>query len=127
MLLIPRGIILGWNTNVVLSNVFSINSSLFTKVFCKSLGFFLSIINVYGSYDGCHNFWDSLFSSQSVKYDSLVIGGDMNLTLNYIEVWGHSVMSDRLVDFFQYHFEASRWVNIEPIKLRPTWNKNISS
>lgn len=36
-------------------------------------------------------------------------------------------MSDRLVDFFQYHFEASRWVNIEPIKLRPTWNKNISS
>jgi hypothetical protein len=90
------------------------------------LGFSLSILNVYGSYEGSHNFWDSLFSSQSIKYDSLVIDGDMNLTLNYREVWGDSVRSDRLVDFFQSHFEASRWVDIEPIKLRPTWNNNRS-
>jgi hypothetical protein len=42
------GIILGWNINIVLSNVFSINLGLFTKVFYKSLGFSLSILNVYG-------------------------------------------------------------------------------
>jgi hypothetical protein len=60
---LSRGIITGWNSNAMLSNVFSIKSGLFTEVFCKILGFSLSIINVYGSYEGRHNFWDRILTS----------------------------------------------------------------
>jgi hypothetical protein len=67
----------------------------------------------------------AFFLPMSIKYDILVIGGDMNMTLNYREVWGDSVRSNRLFNFFQSHFEASIWVDIEAIKLRPTWNNNI--
>jgi hypothetical protein len=44
-----------------------------------------------------------------------------------IKVLGDRARSDRLVDFFQSHFEAFKWVDIEPIKLRHTWNNNRSS
>jgi hypothetical protein len=70
--------------------------------------------------------WDSLYSSQSIKSDSLAIDGDMNLTSNYKIFWGNSARLDGLADFFQSHFEASGWVDIKPVKLRPTCNNNRS-
>jgi len=57
------GIITGFNSNAMFSNEFSIKFGLFTEVFCKILGFYLSILNVYGPYEGRPNFWDRICPS----------------------------------------------------------------
>jgi hypothetical protein len=45
------------------SNEFSIKFGLFIEVFCKILGFYLSILNVYQPYERRPNFWDRLLTS----------------------------------------------------------------
>jgi hypothetical protein len=97
---LSRGIIMRWNNNVVLTNSFSISLGLFTMFFNKSLGYSLSILNVYVLYEGRWLFWNSS-SYQCIKYDNLVIDGDLNLTINNREVLGDSARVDMLVDFFQ--------------------------
>lgn len=58
------------------------------KFFCKILGHTSTILNVYGPYEGKQEFWDRLLSLQCLKTRKLIVGGDINLTLNRGEVQG---------------------------------------
>jgi hypothetical protein len=56
------GIITRFNKNITLVNYFVVCSSLCTVVHNKSLGHSLTLLNVYGPYEGRKWFWDNLFS-----------------------------------------------------------------
>jgi hypothetical protein len=49
------------------------------------------------------------------------------MTINNREVLGDSARVDMLVYFFQTKSDSSGWMDLDPIKLRPTWVNNRSS
>jgi hypothetical protein len=49
------------------------------------------------------------------------MGGDLNLTLNSREVWGEAAREDPQAEFFAHLFEELNLVDVEPVKLLPTW------
>jgi len=67
-----------------------------------------------------------LFSSRCLKVDNLIIGGNLNFTLNRREISGSSPRVDRLDGFLHNLFNEESVVDIDPIKLTPTWSNNIS-
>jgi hypothetical protein len=66
------------------------------------------------------------FSFKCFKFDNLIILGDFNFTLNKRETWGSNVRVDILVGFFHNLLNQVGVVDIEPIKLKPTWSNNKS-
>ena len=50
----------------------------------------------------------------------------MNLSLLEREVWGSSVTLDSLSNFFLTNFESKGLVDVQPLKVEPTWNNNRS-
>jgi len=76
----------------------------------------MSILNVYDLYEGRQILWNVISSYQWIKYDNMVIDGDLNLIVNNKEIWGGSVRIDRIVDFFRTQFDSFGWVDIKPYK-----------
>eukprot|EP01018_Ginkgo_biloba_P032610 Gb_14068 [translate_table: standard] len=118
------GLITGWSQNINLINVFAIHSGLCTEVFCKGLELAFTLLNVYGPYEEKQEFWTNLLSTKWIKFENLIIAGHLNLTLHRGEIWGSSATQDRLADFFLDKFESVGWVDVEPIKVKPTWTNN---
>jgi hypothetical protein len=52
------GLITGWSQNISLINSFVVCSGLCIEVFSKSLGMELTLLNVYGPYEGKQTFLD---------------------------------------------------------------------
>ena len=49
----------------------------------KSIDHTMILIDLYGSFEGKKVLWDSLFYLHYFKVENLIIGGDLNLTLNH--------------------------------------------
>ena len=94
------------------------------ELLCEELGFTLSVINVYGPYLNRVPFWDALFQNPLVSGDSLVLGGDFNFSLGHSEVWGPRARTDSLTEYFVQNLMEKGLLDIEPVKLRPTWRNN---
>jgi hypothetical protein len=71
------GLITGWNQNVSLINPFYVHLGLCKEVLNKSLGMTLTLLNVYGHYEGKQTYWQNLFASKCPKVDNLIIGGGL--------------------------------------------------
>jgi hypothetical protein len=56
--------------------------------------------------------------------ESLIIGGDLNFTVNKDEMWGVQGWEDKLSNFFTKKFEACKLVDVEFMVLKPTWYNN---
>ena len=69
-------------------------------------------------------FWDSLLSNSLIKSDLVILGGDLNFSLGQSEVWGPHAQIDSLTGFFTQKLEENNLLDIEPIKLKPTWRNN---
>jgi hypothetical protein len=69
-----------------LLNSFSICSSIMIEIFSLELDHSFSILNLYGLYDEKGGFWSKIFGMWALKSDSLIIGGDLNLTINKYEI-----------------------------------------
>lgn len=46
------------------------------------------LVNVYGPYANWVSFWDGLLSKKLLEHNSLILGGDLNFSLDHAEVWG---------------------------------------
>jgi hypothetical protein len=58
----------------------------------------------------------------------LIVGRDLNFTMNRMEVWGNLSRVDRLVEFLIHQIERVGLVDVKLISLMPTWKNNrISS
>ena len=121
------GLAVGWRKSCVkLVNAWGMNSVLGVELHCDELGFILTVINVYGPYLNRGLFWDDLLKHPLVTGDSLVMGGDLNFSLGHNEVWGPRARADSLTDFFVQKLVEKGLLDIEPVKLRPTWRNNRS-
>ena len=54
----------------------------------------------------------------------MIIGGDLNFSLGQAKVWGPHARADLLTDYFTQTLVERNWLDIEPIKLKPTWKNN---
>ena len=54
------------------------------------------------------------------------MGGNLNFSLESANIWGPRAIPDPLVDFFKTHLIQRDLIELDPIKLNPTWrNKGV--
>eukprot|EP00253_Pinus_taeda_P033136 PITA_33136 len=81
----------------------------------------LTILNIYGPCQGRMPFWNDLMAKSIVKNSLLVLGGDLNFSLGRAEIWGPSAREDSLTNFFQNLLTSNKLIDVNLIKLKPTW------
>jgi len=119
------GLAVGWkNSCLKLVDSWGMDSVLCVDLMSADLGFTIKVINVYGPYHNRVPFWDELTGNPLLSGDSLVIGGDLNFSLGQNEVWGPHAHVDSLAGYFVQKLAAKGWLDIDPIKLKPTWKNN---
>ena len=55
---------------------------------------------------------------------NVILGGYLNITLSEKENWGATIRQDSLSSFFDALFESKELVDLQPLKLTPTWRNN---
>ena len=55
---------------------------------------------------------------------NLIMGDDLNFTLNHGELWGSTAHLNLLADYFIQELEMTRMVDLELTKIKPTWANN---
>jgi hypothetical protein len=65
--------------------------------------------------------WNKTFGYSLTMDDNLVLGGDLNVTVNKDEMWGRSGQEDKLCTFFLEKIEACNLIDVEPVVFRGTW------
>eukprot|EP00253_Pinus_taeda_P030057 PITA_30057 len=91
------------------------------EVQSADFAFPLTICNVYGPCQDRVTFWNDLMSKSFLKDKSLVLGGDLNFSIGRAEAWGPSAREDPLSDFFLNMFTVNNLIDINLLKLKPTW------
>ena len=61
-----------------------------------------------------------------IEARNVILGGDLNLTLFEKENSGKLARWDNLSPFFATLFESKELVDVQPLKLTPTWRNNRS-
>ena len=56
------------------------------------------------------------------KGEKLILGGDLNFSFGFSEIWGNRARLDPLSDFFTKSLENYDLVNVVPSVMLPTWN-----
>ena len=116
------GLASGWRLRVCrCENLLSISSGLGLEVFVPDLGKILTILNVYGPYQDRVPFWDKVFNNPMLDGRDLILGGDLNFSLALAEVWGPRVVLDVLLNYFLNGLVQKEWLDINPVKVTPTW------
>jgi len=119
------GLAIGWrNSCLKMVSSWGMESVLCVEVLSADLGQTVKVVNIYGPYNNRAPFWEALFENPLLCGDSLVIGGDLNFSLGQSEVWGPHAHVDSLAGFFVQNLVEKGWLDIEPLKLKPTWRNN---
>jgi len=119
------GMAVGWKTCVMkVQSAWGMESVLGVELRPVDLGSCLKVINVYGPYQNRAPFWDSFFQNPFLEEDMVVIGGDLNFSLGLSEVWGPHAHSDVMASFLTRKLIEKKLIDVEPIKLKPTWRNN---
>jgi len=88
----------------------------------------INMLNIYAPCRDRSPFWERLFESELLDMDSLMLAGDLNVTLNAEEVWGDGRKHDPLGDRLRKEFLHRNLVDIPQRKRMPTWdNKRMGS
>eukprot|EP00253_Pinus_taeda_P027392 PITA_27392 len=84
--------------------------------------FMLNFLNIYAP---CRNrlpFWERLFASEILDIESLLLAGDLNVTLNPKECWGNCRKKDNLTDRLRMEFISRNLVDVMSERMMPTWD-----
>ena len=69
-------------------------------------------------------FWDKVSYVSLLIDPSLIVVGDLNLTLYSNEVWGSKVVNDTLDPYLKEIFERVGLFHVPPTALTPTWSND---
>ena len=103
-----------------LVSVSKYNSVIKTVLEETKTGITFSIINVYGPFHERREFWGTLFSLYAVEVTNVILGGDLNLTLTMVELWGENARNDSR-SIFYFIFLGKGLIDVQPLKLDLTW------
>ena len=116
---------IGWNEKTVKAlNLWGKESVLGINFQALALQTSFIVFNIYGLYLDMIPFWESRFNNPLLRGESVILGGDLNFSLGQAEVWGPHTRADLLIDYFTQKLVERNWLDIEPIKLKPTWRNN---
>lgn len=59
-----------------------------------------------------------------MQVDKIILGGDLNFSLGFMESWGHLVQVDGLIDVITNLLEYHHWIDIPSAKIQYTWKNN---
>ena len=79
-----------------------------------------TVLNVNGLYLNRIPFWDNVFNNLLLRGDLAIIGGDLNFSLGQSKVWGPHACADLLTNYFTQELVERKYLDIEPMKLKPT-------
>ena len=81
----------------------------------------LDIINCYGPYKDRDIFWERVHNGGLLNSPHLILGGDLNLTMNASEIWGTMAILDPLASFFKHLFYSVGLIDVAPSIAGPKW------
>lgn len=110
-----------------LKNLWGMEHALGMEVLSSELGVPLMIVNIYGPCQGRASFWNSFLSKSVLRNHNLVVGGDLNFSIGTAETWGPSAREDSLSYFFLNLLNTHNLMDINLLKLRPTWRNRRTS
>ena len=67
-------------------------------------------------------FWDNIVHSGLLNDPSLILAGDLNLTLSSTKIWGSINVVDPLANYFRENFENAKLFDVVPSVMVPTWS-----
>eukprot|EP00253_Pinus_taeda_P036400 PITA_36400 len=91
------------------------------EAFSPKIGFPILFLNVYGPCQGRESFWNLFLSKSLLKNRSLILGGDLNFSMGNVEAWGPFAREDPLSEFFANTLQAHNLIDVNLIKVKPTW------
>ena len=59
--------------------------------------------------------------SSLLRDPNLIVGGDLNLTIFFIEVCGYNSILDPLTKYFKHFFHEMKLIDVFPNQMDPTW------
>jgi hypothetical protein len=59
-----------------------------------------------------------------LKDQKVVLGGDLNFSFSFFEVWGTYVRADPMTSCFTQNLVECNLLDLDPVKLKPTWRNN---
>jgi hypothetical protein len=121
------GLAMGWNPKKInLVNSWGFPGGQGMKIFVEDLGRSFTVLNIYGPTHDHPKFWNDLLAKYFLKYPSLILGGDLNFSIGAAESWGQKSQIDSLSTFFAHKLEGAGLIDVNPIRLGPTWrNKRM--
>jgi hypothetical protein len=114
------GLFSGWNPIFVAISSSVLNAGIEIEIRSKELGKVYIIINLYGPYGDKKPFWEGLGDSGIFTGENLIVGGDLNLTLNQREICGGATRNDPPTELFCHLFESQGLIDVDPVKVVPT-------
>lgn len=116
---------IGWNNrSIQVINSWGFESGIGITTLSSELEDLLNIVNIYGPCQNRGPYWDKIFTKSFLKDQQVILGGDLNFSLGFSEVWGTHARADPLTSFFTQKMVECNLLDIEPIKLKPTWRNN---
>jgi hypothetical protein len=98
-----RGLITRWNPHFVSISSIVLNLAIVMHLYSKELGKSLRMINVYSPYGERKSFWEVMVDGY-LNDTNVILGGDLNLTINMREIWREVARRDPLGDLFSQLF-----------------------
>ena len=118
-----RGLLLGWRSRCFhLLNAWGVVSGLCASLFSFELNLDICVVNIYGPFIDRERYWRNIFDLLCHKGEKLILGGDLNFSLGFSEIWGNRARLDPLSDFFTKYLENYDLVDVVPSVMLPTWN-----
>jgi len=79
---------------------------------------------LYGFYVDRRPFWEGFGDLGFFDGDNGIIEGNLNLTLNQRDILGEITRKYVLAIFFIHFFEVQNLIDVEQVKLVPTWRNS---
>lgn len=114
------GLAVLWDPSWIKAKAFKCCAKILISAFIRGHALVFNILNVYAPYRNRLSFWERLFASEILEIDSLMIAGDLNVTLRSDECWGNCRKIDPLDDKLLKEFLIRNLVDIMPNKMKPT-------
>ena len=106
------GLLTAWNPHRVKCRAFQTCVGLLVQASFHGMSSPIAILNVYGPYRDRELFWEKALRGGILNIPNLVLGGDLNLTLNSSEIWGQKASPDPLTHHFLSLFKSVALVDL---------------
>eukprot|EP00253_Pinus_taeda_P024864 PITA_24864 len=111
-----------WDPNWIDAKAFKCCAGIMLSATVRGHAQCLNLLNVYAPYKNRTPFWDNFFASGILDMDSLLIAGDLNVTLSPNECWGNCRDRDPLSEKIRMGLLSRNLVDVCPVQLKPTWD-----